>query len=69
MRLFFLSCLFGLSRGIVIHDNVIFHKTNEITMTRSRWIVTMVVDLKPYDRFIKKIEIDIKNAAEVARAI
>ena len=29
----------------------------------------MVTDLKPYDRFIKKLEMDIKIAAEVTEAI
>ena len=65
MRLFCILFLFGLRQGIVVHDNVIFHKTNEITMTRSRWLVTMVIDLKPYDRFIKKLKVDIENAAAI----
>ena len=69
MPLCFLAFLFGLGRSTVVQDNVVFHKTNEITTTRSRWIVTMVIDLTPYDRFIRKLKTDIKNAAEVAKAI
>ena len=30
-------------------QNMIFKKMSEVTVTRSKWLVTLVIDLKPYD--------------------
>ena len=69
MNLIVLSLLAGICQAVLIHENVVFHKTNDITTTRARWMVTMVIDLNPFDLFINKIHRDIQNAAGVASAI
>ena len=37
----------GLTLALVIHQNVAFHKANEIALTRSKWLSTFIIDLKP----------------------
>ena len=69
MNLIFLSLLAGICQAVLIHENVVLYKTNDITTTRERWMVTMVIDLNPFDLFINKIHRNIQNAAGVARAI
>ena len=44
--------LISLTSTTFIQDNVVFQKTNDITTTRSRWLVTMITDFKPFDNFI-----------------
>ena len=69
MNLIVLSLLADICQAVLIHENVVFYKTNDITTTRARWMVTMVIDLNPFELYINKIHRDIQNAAGVARAI
>ena len=69
MNLIILSLLAGICQAVLIHENVVFYKTNDIITMRARWMVTMVIDLNPFDLFIIKIHRDIQNAAGVAKAI
>ena len=41
--------------ALLIHKNVAFHKANEIALTRSKWLSTFIIDLKPYENFYKYI--------------
>ena len=50
--------LFSHANTLLIMQNVAFQKVNEITTTRSRWLVTFIIDLEPYEHFINKIEDD-----------
>lgn len=50
----------GLVQGSAIHENVVFHKINEISMSRLQWLVTFVIDLEPYERVISKLSDDIQ---------
>ena len=68
MNLIVLSLLAG-CQTVLIHENVVFYKTNDTTTTRARWMVTMVIDLNLFDLFINKIHRDIQNAAGVVKAI
>ena len=38
-----------------ISENVVFEKVNEITTTRSRWLVAFVIDTDPYQEILSKI--------------
>ena len=38
-----------------IKENVVFEKVNEITTTRSRWLVAFVIDTDPYQKVLDKL--------------
>ena len=68
MNLFMnLFILFGLTEAFVINENVVFHKENEVSITRSKWLFTFVIDLNPYKNFLSRLALDVENAAIVAR--
>lgn len=56
-----LLLLFSTTTAVVVHENVIFTKTNELTTSRSRWLMTLVIDLESYQRFINKLQYDINE--------
>ena len=63
-----LTCLlFGLTEALVINENVVFHKENEVSITRSKWLFTFVIDLNPYENFLLSLALDIEKAAIVAK--
>ena len=63
-----LTCLlFGLTEALVINENVVFHKENEVSITRSKWLFTFLIDLNPYENFLSSLALDIEKAAMVAR--
>lgn len=41
--------------SMIVRKNVIFEQSHEISTTRSRWLVTMVIDLSVYDQSIDKL--------------
>ncbi len=56
-----ISCTFG----VVIRENVVYHKTNEISSNHARWLVTFIHDLRPYEVFIDKINKDLDMTHDV----
>ena len=44
---------------LVVHENVVFHKANEVSLNHARWLVTFVHDLRPFVVFINKISKDL----------
>ena len=46
-----------------MHENVIFHKANEIALTRSKWLFTFVIDLVPYEQLLSKLSLDVHRAS------
>ena len=63
-NLFLLLTLFsGLTHGLSMHENVIFHKANEIALTRSKWLFTFVIDLVPYEQLLNKLSLDVHGAS------
>ena len=42
----------GLTPALIVNENVALHKTNEVALTRSKWLSTFVIDLKPYENFL-----------------
>lgn len=69
MRLSLMLLLYGLSESVVVKKNVIFQKINEVTTTRSRWLVTFVIDLNPYEQFLSKLESDFVKVEDSLEAI
>ena len=67
MNLFITCFLLGLTEALVINENVVFHKENEVAITRSKWLFTFVIDLNLYENFLTRLAIDVENAAIVAR--
>ena len=67
MNLLITCFLLGMTEALVINENVVFHKENDVTITRSKWLFTFVIDLNPYRNFLMKLAIDVENAAIVAR--
>lgn len=67
--LVFLTLLFTLSNSAFISENVVFDKVTTITTTRSRWLVTFVIDLKPFELFINKLSIDILKSSSLAQEV
>lgn len=67
MRYIFLIAvtLVNCSVSLLIHENVVFHKTNEIYTNRARWLVTFIHDLRPYEVFIDKISHDLGKTDEI----
>ena len=66
MRPILILLTLGLCESLIIHENVIFQKVNEITLTRSKWLVTFVLDLKPYSNFLQKLSSDIAEANQLS---
>ena len=53
------SVVLHLVRAVEIRDNVIFHKTNEISTTRAKWLATIVSDFDEFSYFMSLVEKDI----------
>ena len=69
MHLSILLLTIGYVYGVIIHENVIFHKENEITTTRARWLVSFVQDLSPLKYFLQGIAADIELASNITDEI
>lgn len=39
--------------------NTIFKKTSEVIITRSKWMITLVIDLQPYEELLARLEMGI----------
>ena len=63
----FICTLIGCTFCVVIHENGVFHKTNEISLNHARWLVTFIHDLRPYEIFIDKISSDIASTQDITK--
>lgn len=59
----------GYADGVIVYENAVFQKVNEITTTRARWLVTFVHDLSPFKHFLAHVSADINSAANITDAI
>ena len=57
------TMLSELTQALIVCENVAFHMINEIALTRSKWLTTFVIDIKPYVNFLTKVS----NAVGKAR--
>lgn len=70
MRVLSLVALFvGLTGSVFINENVIFQKTNDITVTHAKWLASFVIDLQPFNIFLNKLAKDIETARTLTEAI
>ena len=67
--LILLSLCFGLGQLAFISENVVFDKVNTISTTRSKWLVTFLIDLQPFEQFMTKLSNDILWTAGLAQQI
>ena len=67
---FLIVCaLISYTSGLVVHENVVFHKTNEVSSNYARWLVTFIHDLRPYEVFIDKINKDLDMTHEIMKTL
>ena len=55
--------LVGYTSCLVVHENVVFHKTNEVCLIQGPWLVTFIHDLIPLGVFMNKITKDLVEFA------
>ena len=58
--------LLGVTWAIEIKEGVIFNKVNDIILSRSRRLMTLVVDLDSHQNFLQKLSADIERANSLA---
>ena len=63
------ALLIGLAGAVLINENVVFQKTNDITTTRAKWLASFIIDLQPFSQFIDRLERDIYAASLIVEGI
>ena len=43
------------SKLILVEDNVVFHKVNDITTSRSKWVLSFLINLAPFKDFLGEL--------------
>ena len=61
---FLAFCVLGSALGFM-HDSVFFHKIGQFSMSRSRWLVSFVIDLGVYENFLIRLSRNINNASHL----
>lgn len=56
-------------KGVIIKDNVIFQKQNEIFVNDAKWLVTFVHDLAPYGVFINDVRHSVIKTQDVLNVV
>lgn len=65
-----LSVVFVYTTGnIIVQDNVMFYKTNEISTTRAKWLATIVIDFDQIEKFVSLIAVDIEQAKRTLESV
>ena len=54
-----------LTSALVIRDDVVFHKTNEVSISRAKWLLSIVIDFDDFEHFMSLVDEDIKQAEAV----
>ena len=55
--------------GTIMHENVLLHKMGDFSMSRSNWLVSFVINLGIYERFLDKLTQDINKVAIVTNGL
>ena len=50
------------AEAVIVKDNVVFYKTNEVSTTRAKWLATLVIDFYEFEYFMSKVAEDIDMA-------
>ena len=53
------------SAALFMHESVFFHKVGQFSMSRSRCLVSFVIDLRVYENFLKRLSQSIDNASNL----
>ena len=56
----------GLTSATVIRDTVVYHKVSNAGLTRSQRLISLIIELKPYNDFLLKLTNDINSAEHLA---
>ena len=48
--------------AVLVRQNTVFNKISDAGLTRSRWLISMVIELSPYTQFLTKLNLDIGKA-------
>ena len=59
----------ALTPALIIHENVAFHKANEIALTRSKWLSTFIINLMSHENFLKRVSEDLGKGKITAYSI
>ena len=57
------------TKETVLHENVLFVKDGDMSLSRSRWIMTFILDINVYEEFILKLNKEINDAASLGETI
>ena len=65
-----LSCVFWSAEAIIpsdviVRDNVVFYKTNEISTTRAKWLATIAIDFNELEQLMAML----KKNSELVKAL
>ena len=52
-----------------VSENVVFTKVNQISTSRSKWLISMIIDLEPFERFVTQMTLDITDCEILVRRI
>ena len=60
-----LSCVFWsaaaiIPSNVIVRDNVVFYKTNEISTTRAKWLATIVIDFNKLEQLMARLRKDLE---------
>ena len=60
-----LSCVFWsaaviIPSNVIVRDNVVFYKTNEISTTRAKWLATIVLDFNELEQLMARLRKDLE---------
>lgn len=53
--------IIGITGDVLLRKNVLFQKVNEVTTTRSRWLVTCVIETDKFHEFIRILDANINQ--------
>ena len=53
----------------IIRNSVIFHKNNEVSSTRAKWLATLVIDFDSFEHFMSLVATDIRCAEATLETI
>ena len=64
-----LSCVFwsaaAITSDVIVRDNVVFYKTNEISTIRAKWLATTVIDFNELEQLMARL----RKGLELVKAL
>jgi hypothetical protein len=69
LLLIFLGLASVITQGSRVTHNVIFQKTGDISLTKSRWLVTFVLPLSPYEEMIARMFMELDDVVTVTEKV